>query len=151
MENTARAENKKNKGVGGTGRIKGNSCCTFQSLIMKSLIVVVFNANYRMNGSSHLIFLASLFLCLEVLVELRREEGLAEALVGLGIVRFLFQGREVILVCICTLGELFSRGDKMEREKTVEKGRGGNHTDGFVHAQDQTTRLHRCLNRVDLH
>lgn len=39
----------------------------------------------------------------------------------------------------------------MEREKTVEKGRGGNRTDGFVHAQDQTTRLHRRLNRVDLH
>lgn len=51
-----------------------------------------FYADYRMNGSYHLIFLASLFLCLEVLVELRREEGLAEALGGLEIVRFLFQG-----------------------------------------------------------
>ena len=87
--------------------------------------MVVFNANYRINGVYHLILLASLFLCLEVLVELRREEGLAEALVGLGIVRFLFQGGEVILVCTCTLGEFSSRGGKMEREKTVEKEKGG--------------------------
>lgn len=38
----------------------------------------------------HFIFLAFLFLGLEGLVERRREEGRAEGLAGLGIVRFLF-------------------------------------------------------------